>query len=279
MTDHRHKKAKIIRTGKKPPCHVKTYGTAPFSIVLVHGGPGVAGEMAALADGLPPGRGILEPMQTATSVAGQITELEAAIEILGHRPVILVGFSWGAWLSLMVAARYRASVCKLILIGCGPFEEDLSARVLENRLNRLEEGDRAAFISDLLILSDPDETAKDAVLARLGTLVAKTDSLDPIQETVPEEIHYRGDIFQKVWEEASEMRRTGELLNLAAQVTCPVVAIHGDSDPHPAEGVRNPLKTILKDFQFILLKNCGHKPWIERQARGEFFRFLSQELT
>jgi len=269
----------MIRTGKDSSLHVRTYGVAPFSIVLVHGGPGAAGEMASLAADLSTGRGILEPLQTATSVAGQITELEAAIEFLGDRPVILIGFSWGAWLSLMVAAEYPASVRKLILIGCGPFEEDLAVRVLENRLNRLGEEERSAFISNLLILSDPDECEKDTALTRLGTLVAKTDSFDPIHETGPEGIDFRGDIFQRVWEEAAEMRRTGKLLTLAAKIQCPVIAIHGDIDPHPADGVQIPLKTFLQDFQFILLKNCGHKPWIERQAREEFFRILNKELT
>ena len=58
-----------------------------------------------------------------------------------------------------------------------------------------------------------------------------------------------------------------------------MVAIHGDTDPHPADGVQIPLEAVLKDFQFILLKNCGHKPWIERRAREEFFRILDKELS
>ncbi|HOO40747.1 MAG TPA: alpha/beta hydrolase [Syntrophales bacterium] len=268
----------MIREEKKS-LQVRKYGAAPFDIVLVHGGPGAAGEMATLAADLASGRGILEPLQTATSVTGQVAELADVIETLGNRPVILVGFSWGAWLSLMAAAEHPASVRKLILIGCGPFEEELSFHVLENRLNRLEEEEKTAFISNLLILSDPEAGEKDAALANLGTLVAKTDSFDPIQEAGTEQIDYRGDIFQRVWEEAAEMRRTGKLLDLGTRIKCPVVAIHGDTDPHPADGVQIPLEAVLKDFQFILLKNCGHKPWIERRAREEFFRILDKELS
>lgn len=74
------------------------------------------------------------------------------------------------------------------------------------------------------------------------------------------------------------MRRTGKLLELAKQIHCGVMAIHGDYDPHPAEGVREPLSAVLKDFRFVLLKQCGHKPWIERQAKEEFFRVLEREL-
>jgi len=57
-----------------------------------------------------------------------------------------------------------------------------------------------------------------------------------------------------------------------------VVAIHGDYDPHPPEGVKRPLAKVLRDFQFILLKNCGHLPWIEREAKGEFYEILKEEL-
>jgi pimeloyl-ACP methyl ester carboxylesterase len=58
-----------------------------------------------------------------------------------------------------------------------------------------------------------------------------------------------------------------------------VIAIHGDYDPHPAEGVQEPLAATLQSFRFILLKNCGHMPWIERQARTEFYAILKKELS
>jgi len=58
----------------------------------------------------------------------------------------------------------------------------------------------------------------------------------------------------------------------------PVIAIHGDFDPHPAEGVEKPLAAVLNDFRFILLKDCGHTPWIERQARDVFYEALEREL-
>jgi len=36
---------------------------------------------------------------------------------------------------------------------------------------------------------------------------------------------------------------------------------------------------ILKSFSFHLLANCGHRPWIERQARDRFFSLLRDELV
>jgi pimeloyl-ACP methyl ester carboxylesterase len=57
-----------------------------------------------------------------------------------------------------------------------------------------------------------------------------------------------------------------------------VVAIHGDHDPHPAAGVQEPLSATLAQFRFILLERCGHRPWIERQARDAFYEALEEEL-
>jgi pimeloyl-ACP methyl ester carboxylesterase len=74
------------------------------------------------------------------------------------------------------------------------------------------------------------------------------------------------------------MRSSGELLELGRQISCPVVALHGDYDPHPADGVRGPLASVLSEFRFVLLERCGHMPWIERQARERFFEVLEEEL-
>ncbi|MGB9939451.1 alpha/beta fold hydrolase [Methanosarcina sp.] len=81
-----------------------------------------------------------------------------------------------------------------------------------------------------------------------------------------------------MWEEASELRSCGKLLELGKEICCPVVAIHGDYDPHPFEGVKEPLFRNLKDFRFILLEKCGHRPWIEREAKERFYSLLRNEI-
>ena len=113
--------------------------------------------------------------------------------------------------------------------------------------------------------------------ARLGALFSKADAYDPVMCEY-EVIDCQVDIFQSVWQNAAELRRRGNLLELGKQIRCPVVAIHGAYDPHPFEGVPKPLPIVLKGFRFILLENCGHKPWIERQAKDRFYEILKEEL-
>jgi len=201
--------------------------------------------------------------------------------IFEHLPVTLIGFSWGAWLSFIFAANYPSFVKKLILIGSGPYEEKYVARIRETRLNRLGEEDRTEVKSVIEILNNPttDEDKKTAFV-RFGALFSKADAYDPIicESDESEVIDCRVDIFQSVWKDAVELRRSGKLLELGKHIKCPVVAIHGDYDPHPAEGVQKPLSAILKSFRFIRLKNCGHIPWIEREAKVKFYEILNEEL-
>jgi pimeloyl-ACP methyl ester carboxylesterase len=260
--------------------NLRTYGKSPFDVAVVHGGPGAGGEMAPVARELASGWGVLEPIQTATSLQGQVEELRTVLENHGAPPVTLIGFSWGAWLSFIVAAHHPAIIKQLILVGSGPYEEKYVATLQETRLNRLSEEERTEFESVVRALGDPATEGKDTLLARLGVLAAKTDDYDPVTDESDESdrVGGQGDIFQSVWKDAAELRRSGKLLELGKQIKCPVVAIHGDYDPHPAAGVQEPLSATLESFRFILLKNCGHMPWVERQARDRFYGILKDEL-
>ena len=56
---------------------VRTYGKAPFRVAVLHGGPGAPGGMAPVAKELSKKYGVLEPLQYANSLQGQIQELES----------------------------------------------------------------------------------------------------------------------------------------------------------------------------------------------------------
>ncbi len=250
----------------------RTYGNAPYTVAVLHGGPGAAGEMAPVAAELSSQNGVLEPLQTANSVDGQVAELKRTLEEHGRVPLTLVGYSWGAWLGFLLAARHPNLVQKLILVSSGPFEESYVPQIQQTRFHRLsrEEKKEVEFLMGKL--------DKPGALSRLGTIFAQTDVYDPLPIMMEAEVDLRSDIYKSVWSQAVELRKSGKLLEAGKGIQCPVVAIHGDHDPHPAEGVQKPLAGVLKDFRFVLLDKCGHTPWIERQARDEFFRVLGEEL-
>jgi pimeloyl-ACP methyl ester carboxylesterase len=258
--------------------NLRIYGNSPYNIALIHGGPGAPGEMAPVARVLAVARGVLEPLQTADSVDGQVDELSSILRQHADLPVALIGYSWGAWLSYILAARFPELVRKLILVSSGPFEEKYATDINRVRLGRLNVAERAEVNDIMRAMEGPDPDDKDKLLARFGRLISMADTYDMLPHE-DELLECSYDINVRVWEQAAELRSSGELIRCAEKIKCPVVAIHGNYDPHPAAGVGGPLSKMLKDFRFILLDKCGHTPWLERQAAARFYDILQKETV
>lgn len=258
----------------------RLYGQPPYSVAVIHGGPGAAGEMAPVAKRLSRNFGIIEPLQTAASVDGQIHELALTLQTHTHVPAILIGYSWGAWLGILLAAQHPYLVKKLILVSSGPFSANLADATETTRLSRFTPDQRKEFHRLLNQLKKKSPIDQPQILARLGALCATADCHSPIDQddnSPPPTIDTA--IFQNVWTEAAQLRKTGFLTQQLEKITCPITAIHGDYDPHPADGVKAPLSKANPKFRFILLPQCGHKPWIEQHAKEPFYQALEQELS
>jgi len=181
-------------------------------------------------------------------------------------------------LGFILSARSPKLVQKLIMVGSPVFDERYATKIQETRFNRLSEEEKEEASSLMKVLGDPTHRAKAIPFARLGMLFVKADAYDPATLDI-EVLEHQYHIYQEVWSDALKLRRDGRLLELGKKIECQVVAIHGDYDPHPAEGVERPLAAVLKDFRFIRLDRCGHLPWIERHARDRFFAILKAEVT
>ncbi len=258
--------------------HVRKYGKPPYNVAVIHGGPGAPGEMAPVARQLSSTHGVLEPLQTRDTLQGQVEGLQAVLKEHGSLPLTLIGYSWGAMLSFIVAAHNPSMVRKLILVSSAVFEEKCAAGIMETRMSRLSPQERAMVDCLAVELDDPAAKDKDGIFARFGALMAKADSYDPVDDIKNEVIEHQYRVYRGVWRDAQEKRSSGTLLPMGWAISCPVVAIHAEYDPHPAEGVRAPLSRVLADFRFVLLGQCGHCPWLEKQARDQFYALLRSEL-
>ena len=246
----------------------------PYTMAVIHGGPGVAGYLSPLAEQVSSHSGVVEPWFSSMSIEGQLRELFTILNDDSSFPVVLIGHSWGAWLSFLFTARFPHLVSKLVLIGAGSFDEKYRTDIADERIGRLTREEQ----SEIMVLSEKLNTGGKGMnsgeMKRFGELSRKADTYDGDTD-YPPGVTYDPEIYRSVWTEASDLRRSGQLLRSARLITCPVLAIHGIYDPHPASGVEYPLKKLLPDFTFILLDKCGHYPWMERQARDEFFTVLT----
>jgi pimeloyl-ACP methyl ester carboxylesterase len=254
---------------------VRKYGKKPYNIVLLHGGPGAAGEMKPVAERLSSDFGVLELLQTKKTIDGQVEEVLNQLITNADFPVTMIGYSWGAWLAILFTSLHKKYIKKLILISAGSLSPKYQPDITQIRLKRLNEQEREEANRIMEAMNSGKSDNKQ--FARFGQLmnIADSYSYEPIEN---DKIEVDIEINRKVWFEARSLRECGELLNFTDHIKCPVVVFHGDHDPHPLEGVKKPLSERLERFRFIKLKQCGHTPWNEKYARENFFDLLRKSL-
>ncbi len=224
------------------------------------------------------GTGVLEPFQTADSIAGQVAELVRALRTEGEGRSVVVGSSWGAMLAVLTAQRHPELFDRLVLVGSAPFDRRGGERTTATRRARMSDAQRAEFDDLLHACSSPDPARAGAAFARSGDLLLAIDHLDPVVDRLEGVTHQLG-LFRSVWGEVEARRDSGTLLDPDACLPCPVVVLHGDHDPHPLAGVVDPLQPLCPELTVHVLDGCGHLPWLERRARERFLTVLRTALA
>ncbi len=215
--------------------------------------------------------GVIESIQTKYSIDDLIQELYLTIVKNSDKPVVLVGYSWGAWLAIIFTNKYPNLISKLILISSGPFEEKYIAemdRVMNERLSKEEKTKLLELESTL---------NKENSFKEFGKIFNRMDSYKLIDD-LNQNINLDVDMYTKIWNEAKKTRNDGKLTKILEGITVPITAIHGKYDRHPYKGVQKPLKKYCKNSKFILLNKCGHTPWKEKYAKDSFYKVLVEAI-
>lgn len=266
---------------------VRLHGGHGPCVVLLHGGPGAPGEMFPVAHALKNQFRIIEPLQRTSgesplSVESHVDDLRDALkDIVTRESLSIVGHSWGAMLALTYAARHPESIDRIILIGCGTFDEharNVYQANLENRTDP-ETKQRIERIRSCLD-EEKSRTRRNELFGKFGSIMTRLQAFDPIEAppaleapTFDEQGHH------ETWNDALALQKQGVQPAEFSNIRVAVIMIHGREDPHPGRLVRKSLEPYLKDFQYQELPNCGHTPWIERGAREAFYDLLSSCLT
>ncbi len=252
----------------------RRYGQPPRRHALVHGGPGAPGMLGSLARELASeGAGVLEPLQSARSIDGQVEELADTLRDEHRGPWTLIGSSWGGMLAVFTAQRHPGLIDRIVLVGCAPFDADGGVRTDAARRMRMGPAQLEEFDRLEMVVGGADPAAAAAAFARTADLLVAVDHHHPTVDHLEVIAHQRA-VFTAVWGEVEQRRRAGTLLDAGHALRCPVVVIHGRYDPHPLDGVLTPLRAIAAELTVHGLEDCGHLPWIERDARARFLDVL-----
>lgn len=259
---------------------VRRYGEGPVQAVVVHGGPGAPGSVACVARELSKTCGVIEPMQSRHSIAELIDELDTQIRAYTQEATVLIGHSWGAWLVGLFARAHPDMARHLVLVGSGPFRAAYVPQIGARRLCNLTDEEGRAFSRAAAQLNGDDCPDRDLALQTLGRLAEKADNYDSFEVAEPgDSFPADGALYADVWREADALRADGALYSALGAIRCPVTVIHGAMDPHPAEGVTEPLREQGVAFTPYILPKCGHSPFQERYAAGRFYEILRGVVT
>ena len=265
--------------------HVRFYGETGPQVILLHGGPGAPGDLAPLARHLGNNFRVLEPLQRLSdsiplTVARHVADLYGVIhDTATDIPIRLTGHSWGAMLALTYAARYPADIDRVVLIGCGSFDKgsrEAYQTCMAQRMNSEIKLRLNNINMQLAVEKDPQR--RNESFAELAALCTRLQSFKPLstgsEALVCDE---RGN--NETWNDALYIQEQGIQPAEFARIQAAVTMIHGDKDPHPGPMIYKSLAPIIPTIQYHEIPRCGHMPWIEQEAREEFFKLLGEILS
>ncbi len=231
--------------------------------------------MGYLAETISHKVGVVEALQTKNTIEELVDELKITIEENCTETCVLVGHSWGAWLSYILTVKHPQLVRKLVLVGSGPFKTKYVSNLQNTRMERMSKCQKDRLNYLISEFYKDDNGSKDSILKELGELMEVVDTYEPLK-IYDREVMIKVDdnMFKNVWDEAAKLRKSGELLEMGRGIHTPVLIIHGEYDPHPIDGVIEPLEEVLQIDKVYKIKKCGHSPWKEKFAHNEFIDII-----
>jgi len=223
---------------------------------------------------------VLEPWQRGSgdeplTVARHMEDLHGWVDYLGEgaRPGV-VGESWGAMLALAYAAEHPDLVGAVVLVGCGTFDLEARARMREIIEERTDEDLRRRI--ERLENEYPDP--RERLMKKYG-LLARLYDHDPIELPPDDEIPpFDERAHNETWNDMLRLQEEGVYPAAFASIKAPALMLHGAYDPHPGRMIRDSLLPYIPHLEYREWEHCGHRPWVEREVREEFFTVLEDWL-
>lgn len=258
-------------------------------IIVIHGGPGLSQdyllpEMAKLAEnnlvifydqrgsGLSTGEINSDSMQIGIF----LDDLEAVRKFFGYKSVTILGHSWGGFLAMHYAIRHPESIHKLILLNSVPGsaeEYSLFEQEYMKRLNPNLDELTAIKESKEFIEGNPATVEKYYRIIFEGAFY-NSEKIHLLNLCMSSQASINLSKVNEVFEQ-TVFSKPFNLHDQLKQVRIPTLIVHGDYDTIPPSTALK-LHESIQASKYILIKNCGHFPYIE--TPDELFMHLNHFL-
>lgn len=244
------------------------------AVLCCHGGPGVGDYLEPVEDALTPefrvirwdqrGSGRSEPVGPFT-VDRFVADVDQVKRAAGLDRFVILGHSWGANLAMhYTIANPEQPSAVVHIAGTGvEWWPRFTTVHKENQLKRLgpAAGERMVQLRAADRSADEDRELR---LLYIRSELHDTDDLATAERihAAEQELPANRDANAELNQEASRRSFEQQIFGLH-QVQCPVLMIHGASDPRPVEAVASML-TTLPNVEIEIMAGAGHNPWIEQ---------------
>ena len=262
---------------KDAKIYYQSYGSGT-PVIVVHGGPGLdhtylLPQLADLSDEHKlifydqRGSGKSEAVVDSTTITldNFVEDLEALRRELKIEKVNLLGHSWGGFLAMNYALKYPDNIDKIILISTIPASSDYVPEFLEQRENRRTEEDKILLNE---IMSSENFLNGDAeFMENFTRLFFKSyfHNQELVNELTLNFSERTAGNFIPIYTLMSKYFTDYDLSQQLSELQNKIFLIHGDDDVIPLLYIEE-LNSILPNAELVILKDCGHFPFVENKT-------------
>jgi proline iminopeptidase len=265
--------------------YCKSVGTG-VPLVIIHGGPGLdhsylLPQMEKLADRCELiffdqrgcGKSSARLDSSAMTLDALVEDIDKVRDAYNLNTMNLMGHSWGGLLAMFYAIKHGDRLNSLILVNSTPPTSELRAesfKVIAQRTSHEDSTEQALLTqTEEFKRRDPAAMRKFFRLLFRGSFTHK-EMIDDLTLSFPPDYGARSKLLQYLAKDPQ--LQSYDLLSQLETITCPVLIIGSDNDITPP-GSTDLIHTHIRDSRYILMKSCGHFPFIE--APTQFFPAVS----
>ncbi len=266
------------------------------AVLCCHGGPGVGDYLEPVEEALASEFRVVRWDQRGSGrsdAAGPFTidrfvaDAHAVISATGLDRFVVFGHSWGANLAMYymqrAGGRTGAPTPAAVVYVSGTGVEwwpDFTMVHKHNQLKRL--GDKAGQrMAQLRAAERSAEEDRELRLLYIRSELHNTADLETAERIYDAEqvLPANPEANAALNKEARDRSLEQQIIGLS-QVRCPVLMLHGASDPRPVDALASMISTLPK-VEVDIISGAGHSPWIEQPERlwGRVRDFLRLSLA
>jgi proline iminopeptidase len=197
-----------------------------------------------------------------------VEDLTAVLAELESGPLSLVGYSWGAMLTLLYAIEATAGRAgpvpvRMVLIDPGPVTRTWR-RAFEAEFARRQASPAIAALRAELAASGLRERDPEAFRQRTFELSVAGYFHDPAKARDLTPFRVTGRVQQSVWDSMGQEGEEYDLRPSLQALRIPTLVVHGRQDPIPLESSEAIASALGAERRW--LDDCGHVPYVEQPA-------------